>query len=891
MQVSYYKTVKNHSEKNISIKEVIDIIKKDKLLKTAIEKIRAEPEKEKRNKLKRNLLPAITLSGTFANGTHKIKDFQEHSGLMQIDIDNIPIEKIPEYKSKLTKDKYTFCCFLSPSGSLKTIVKVDATKETHLQTFNSLEKYYKEQGIIIDTQTKDISRLMYLSYDPDIFVNENSETYKEKLSTKPKTVKAQNTQVFINDNRADVEKVITQIESRKIDITGNYNQWITIAYAFADEFGKSGLDYFHRVSKFHPKYAHSETEKQFTHCLKHKKGSGISPFFALSRQYGLNTISVKNKDKLNTSSTNNQEPNEKHDLFAPIPLNSKDKRKDFNKYGFYKQEGAYWVFDQRTPIRISNFLMQGLYNLNNGTNDSKRIIKLQKRTGKTTIIEAYSSETSKQKFTTILRTHQCSLKGTAMNFDDIFEYLMDNELSATEITTLGHQSDTNIYAMADAIITNNKVKKINQFGIIEENDNCYYLPAFALTNKENDIYENERLLKYRQGNTDFTTWANLFYKAYGINGGIGIMYTILSIYRDLIFKHNNYFPFMFLFGKEGTGKTSFVNCITKVFGNFEGTDLNQTTSTGFSRTVSQRINSIFYFKEFTPQTHSDIHNFILTGYDGVGRTMGQKTVGNQTKSLKTQSGIIFDGNYLPIQKMAVYSRLIVLIFEEQIFSAEATKAHKELKERIQLGLGLVLKEILEHRQLFETKFKEVYSTTVELIKKNYKLQHLPDRLKNHLALLVTPYKILYGKLNFPFSLKDLQEKLIEYAQDQQNVLNENKDVAIFWDALNYTKQNEPHLFRKDEHYYIEEIKETNEGFVYLLYKFAYPAYVRYCKNNNFNIADKETLRTLLTSQGYKPFQPGKTQKQTLKNRKRCYKFRYEIIDGISILDNQPMDLW
>src|SRR5690606_36685622 len=95
-------------------------------------------------------------------------------------------------------------------------------------------------------------------------------------------------QLQLIDSDSDVEKIIQQSEANHIDIVPNYNDWISIGFAFADEFGESGRTLFHRVSQFYPGYTNKECNKQFDNCLK-SKGNGVSliSFFYLAKQAGV----------------------------------------------------------------------------------------------------------------------------------------------------------------------------------------------------------------------------------------------------------------------------------------------------------------------------------------------------------------------------------------------------------------------------------------------------------------------------------------------------------------------------------------------------------------------------------------------------------------------------
>ncbi len=94
-------------------------------------------------------------------------------------------------------------------------------------------------------------------------------------------------------NNNDVETIIQRLESAYTDITANYSDWRDIGFAFADEFGEAGRDYFHRASRFHPEYSHSVCNKQFDNCLKAKgHGVTIKTFFHLAQQAGISLITT-----------------------------------------------------------------------------------------------------------------------------------------------------------------------------------------------------------------------------------------------------------------------------------------------------------------------------------------------------------------------------------------------------------------------------------------------------------------------------------------------------------------------------------------------------------------------------------------------------------------------
>jgi len=68
-------------------------------------------------------------------------------------------------KETISKNKYVFSVFISPSGNgLKSIGKDPADADNHTNYFNSLEKHFNSP--YFDKTSKNIGRVCYESYDP-----------------------------------------------------------------------------------------------------------------------------------------------------------------------------------------------------------------------------------------------------------------------------------------------------------------------------------------------------------------------------------------------------------------------------------------------------------------------------------------------------------------------------------------------------------------------------------------------------------------------------------------------------------------------------------------------------------------------------------------------------
>lgn len=123
-------------------------------------------------------------------------------------------------------------------------------------------------------------------------------------------------QIQINSDESEVESIIQQIENLQLDIATAYSDWRNIGFAFADEFGESGREYFHRISRFYADYSASECDRQFDNCLK-AKGQGVSlkTFFYHAKQAGVQISTPKPKSQ----STQKVMPNLPDSLFPELP--------------------------------------------------------------------------------------------------------------------------------------------------------------------------------------------------------------------------------------------------------------------------------------------------------------------------------------------------------------------------------------------------------------------------------------------------------------------------------------------------------------------------------------------------------------------------------------------
>lgn len=147
----------------------------------AIRMAKSMGKSKKADQLKKELL-AFTPSATFKDGRKK-ELVTSYSGCVHLDFDKLTPEVLQKAFDLAVNIPFTYACFTSPSGDgLKVFVKVNTDQESHEQAYKQVQAHYeKEIGIEADPKCKDITRLCFVSDDPNAFYNENAITFEISL--------------------------------------------------------------------------------------------------------------------------------------------------------------------------------------------------------------------------------------------------------------------------------------------------------------------------------------------------------------------------------------------------------------------------------------------------------------------------------------------------------------------------------------------------------------------------------------------------------------------------------------------------------------------------------------------------------------------------------------
>jgi len=165
---------------NKSLLLIAKDIQSDKY-KSQIEEIRLLEQQgntdEAQNKKK--LLPAFTPSATF-NEKRQLPFLTMYSGFVHLDFDKLNQEQLLAAFNAISQIPYTFLCFISPRGNgLKVFVEVNTGIEHHEIAYQQVISYYQNAtGLKADPSCKDVTRLCFVSYHPQLYKNISNQVFK-----------------------------------------------------------------------------------------------------------------------------------------------------------------------------------------------------------------------------------------------------------------------------------------------------------------------------------------------------------------------------------------------------------------------------------------------------------------------------------------------------------------------------------------------------------------------------------------------------------------------------------------------------------------------------------------------------------------------------------------
>lgn len=226
MHVSVFPDVKkvHKAPSRVEVSKVLERIKTGANgLQETIDKIRSG--EGNREALKKQL-GAVVFSGYCGKGVEKVsrmtgdkytsyrddESLTEHSGLCVIDLDHLG-DELHRWIEHFQTDIHVYSCFISPSGDgLKILYRIPDDVEMHRSHYRALLDDLRSLGLKVDQTSINESRVCFISYDPDIYINTDAQVYEKFMFG---TDDSDDASMVVGNGLTDFEKL--SIAAKMID--------------------------------------------------------------------------------------------------------------------------------------------------------------------------------------------------------------------------------------------------------------------------------------------------------------------------------------------------------------------------------------------------------------------------------------------------------------------------------------------------------------------------------------------------------------------------------------------------------------------------------------------------------------------------------------------------
>lgn len=298
MVITYFKTIFEKSTPFYKDVEYAFKRIKEGNSKDLIESIQKESEKVKQTVLKEQL-PVIRFAGQFTKNNDD--SLTKASGLIILDFDNYDkSSEMLKMRKKLEKDKYSFAVFTSPRGNgLKLLVKIpEANQYTYKRYFESLAEYYND--VHFDMKCSNISRACFESYDPNIFINKDSELWTQ-MSDEKELDHREGSPVLKLDNESEIIKRLMKWFTSKYNVSsGSRNNDIFILASALSDYGVNEYEANRICSQYEQKdFSKSEIERTINSAYKKGKANFGMKYFEDNESIDFIKNSIRSGKSLN----------------------------------------------------------------------------------------------------------------------------------------------------------------------------------------------------------------------------------------------------------------------------------------------------------------------------------------------------------------------------------------------------------------------------------------------------------------------------------------------------------------------------------------------------------------------------------------------------------------
>lgn len=482
--------------------------------------------------------------------------------------------------------------------------------------------------------------------------------------------------------------------------------------------------------------------------------------------------------------------------------------KDLREWGFIEYKNSYWFTEGLGDVvylnQRSNYILKVLYHIETDK-DQRRVIEFINELGR-----AKSKDISTDELSEIGRFRKITeglgnfmFYGKPEDFMRIKGKLYEEEKSAEQLETLGWHED-GFYAFSNGVF-DTEFLKVDEHGMLLYKEKNYFIPFHPKTNRYS--YLNEKKFFYRASTVTFKEWCNHYCGAFGDVGKVVLLFGIATVYSDIIFKHKNNFPIVFLYGEGGSGKSTVIQFIQMLFGVPQAPiKLTEKANTDKAkiRKLAQFVNAMICFEEYTDTLDISVDKTLSGFYDRFGYERSDIKSKYGTESVPVESSVAITGNAYPTDD-PLLQRLIMMDYNKNEFTAAEIDHFDKLNLLNIEGITNITGSLIKHRDAVDREFPLHYRRIYGEFSAALKTSDIsvPSRMAENYSIILCMLHIMKNKLDFSFGYTELFAFLLSNIGLQAEKRDNGGAVQRFWDVVLYMANPKIRLIKHGEEFSIE----------------------------------------------------------------------------------------
>lgn len=463
-----------------------------------------------------------------------------------------------------------------------------------------------------------------------------------------------------------------------------------------------------------------------------------------------------------------------------------------------KVRTGYYTHNGDKAIEVTNFIITPIFHVYAGK-DSRHIIQIDNGKRKAVLdIESKALVSIDLLQTYVVAEGNFVIHGTKPQMLRIASRLLESFPKCIEIKFLGWQSP-GFFAFVDKIfVPGHGLVELDEWGVYKhkpadtELQTNYLVPAASAAFKElqqtgDDPYENDRALTYKPSRLTFSQWAVLMNRVYREKGPVAIAFTILTLFRDIVFDIDNNCPHLYGFGERSSGKSKWAESICAVFYTKRAAfNLNSGTDYAFFAYMQRFINCPANLNEFDEKViKPEWFQSIKGAFDGESRQRGVIGSKNRTEIMKIRSTLILIGQYLcTMDDNSIVSRSIIEGFNEKEHTDEDKQQYDKLKRYEESGLSHLITDIISLRPVIKEQYRDKFNQVLQHWRVNTPLGEAGNiRIMQNWCHLYTGWHLISQFHALPLSNDEFEKYCRDRAMHWSRFIRSSDTLSEFWNTI------------------------------------------------------------------------------------------------------------